>query len=138
MNDELVKKYHDAIKDRMKELKKEKVPAIYTSKIECDIRCFKKCTFDPTVGTVRSTMKNGGEEIDGTEYDNMGPYYCPKWYSENEVGWNYIELTVFLVVVIVVIIVVVVITVLACKVKKTKKNNVSSASADGQLHPIAA
>ena len=68
----------------------------------------------------------------------LGAYYCPKWYSENEVGWNYIELTVFLVVVVVVIIVVIVIAVLACKYKKAKKNNISATPQDGSLHPVAA
>ena len=84
-----------------------------------------------TAATIKVTVTGSGDDDDGVQYMQLGAFYCPKWYSENEVGWNYIELTVFLVIVVIIIVVVIVIAVLACKYKKAKKNNVSAMSQDG-------
>lgn len=137
MNDDLIKKYYDAAKDSIKDYKKEKAPAIYETKIECDLRCLKKCTYDPMVGVVKTTTDGSGKkEIDGTTYDNVGPYYCPKWFSDNEVGFNYIELAILIAIVVVVLIIIIVIACLACKYRKAKNNSIA-VSANG-LRPIVA
>ena len=106
--------------------------AIYDDKTKCDLNCYKKCKLDLATGVIELNYKTDGED-ENTEYLKAGVYYCPTWYSLHEVGWNYIELTIFVIFMVLIVAAAVFLVIYFLKCRGGK----GSSSSGDKLHPIS-